>query len=123
MAHEIRFDYSVHGSYGGPKVGIIRPDAMVSAAAKTLASRSDAVIVAVGFDSDSEREGGDRGFELPPAQNELLKQLAAANKNVIVVGTSGGAVDKVPWLHRGPALFEAWYTPQDGGTALAQMLF
>src|SRR5258706_14164136 len=123
MAHEIRFDYFVHGSYGGPKVGIIRPDATVSAAAKTLASRSDAVIVAVGFDSDSESEGGDRGFELPPAQNELIKQLAAANKNVIVVVTSGGAVDMVPWLDRVPALFQAWYPGQEGGTALAQLLF
>jgi len=122
-AHKIRFEYFVHGSYGGPKVGIIRPDAMVSAAAKTLASRSDAVVVAVGFDSDSESEGGDRGFELPPAQNELIKQLAAANKNVIVVVTSGGAVEMVPWLDRVPALFQAWYPGQEGGTALAQMLF
>jgi beta-glucosidase len=122
-AHKIRFEYFVHGSYGGPKVGIIRPDAMVSAAAKTLASRSDAVVVAVGFDSDSESEGGDRGFELPPTQNELIKQLAAANKNVIVVVTSGGAVDMVPWLDRVPVLFQAWYPGQEGGTALAQMLF
>ena len=122
-AHKIRFEYFVHGSYGGPKVGIIRPDATVSAAAKTLASRSDAVVVAVGFDSDSESEGGDRGFELPPAQNELIKQIAAANKNAIVVVTSGGAVDMVPWLDRVPALFQAWYPGQEGGTALAQMLF
>jgi len=122
-AHKIRFDYFVHGSYGGPKVGVIRPDAMVSAAAKNLASRSDAVVVAVGFDSESESEGGDRGFELPPAQDELIKQLAAASKKVIVVVTSGGAVDMLPWLDRVPALFQAWYPGQEGGAALAQLLF
>ena len=48
--------------------------------------------MAVGFDSDSESEGGDHGFELPPAQDELIKQIATANKNLIVVVTSGGAV-------------------------------
>ena len=37
--------------------------------------------------------------------------------------TSGGAVDMVPWLDRVPALFQAWYPGQEGGTALAQMLF
>jgi beta-glucosidase len=122
-AHKIRFEYFVHGSYGGPKVGIIRPDTMVSASANTLASRADAVVVAVGFDPTSEGEGGDRGIALPPAQDELIKQLTAANKNVVVVVTSGGAVDMASWLDRVPALFQAWYPGQEGGTALAQLLF
>ena len=122
-AHKIRFEYFVHGTYGGPKFGIIRPEAVVSAAARALASRSDAVVVAVGFDPDSESEGGDRSSQLPPAQNELIKQLAAANKNTIVVVTSGGAVDMNPWLDHVPALFQAWYPGQEGGTALAQLLF
>ena len=122
-AHKIRFEYFVHGSYAGPKFGIIRPEAVVNANAKTLAANSDAVVVAVGFDPDSESEGGDRAFQLPPAQDELIKQLAAANKNVIVVVTSGGAVDMAPWLDRVPALFEAWYSGQEGGSALAQLLF
>ncbi len=122
-AHKIRFEYFVHGSYGGPKFGIVRPEAVVSAAAKALASRADAVVIAAGFNSDSESEGGDRGFQLPPAQDELIEQLAAANKNVIVVITSGGGVDMQPWLDRVPALFEAWYPGQEGGTALAQLLF
>ena len=37
--------------------------------------------------------------------------------------TSGGAVDLAPWLDRVPALFEAWYSGQEGGSALAQLLF
>ncbi len=124
-AHRIRLEYFVHDSWGGPgiKLGIIRPETMVSATAKTLASRADAVIIAVGFDPESESEGGDRTFQLPPAQDELISEMAAANKNAVVVVTSGGAVNMNAWLDRVPALFEAWYPGQEGGTALAQLLF
>jgi beta-glucosidase len=123
--HKIRFEYSVHWSWGGPTVrlGIVRPEAVVNAAAKALASKADAVVLAVGFDPDSEGEGADRTFELPPAQDELIRQVAAANKNAIVVVTSGGAVDMKAWLGHVPALFESWYAGQAQGTALVQLLF
>ncbi len=124
-AHKIRFEYSVHWSWGGPsvKLGIARPEAVVSASAQTLASKADAVVVAVGFDPDSESEGADRTFELPPAQDELIRRVGAANKNTIVVVTSGGAVDMNAWLGQVPALFESWYAGQAQGTALAQLMF
>ena len=123
--HKIRLEYFAHYTWGGPSVqfGIILPQTMVSAAAKALASRSDAVVIAAGFDSDIESEGGDRTFALPPAQDELIDQIAAANKNAVVVLTSGGAVDMASWLESVPAVFEAWYPGQEGGTALAQLLF
>jgi beta-glucosidase len=121
-AHKVRLEY---WSLGGlsVKFGIVRSEAVVTAAARALASRSDAAVVAVGFDPDSESEGGDRTFQLPPGQEELIQQLAAANKNTIVVVTSGGAVDMERWLDQVPALFQAWYPGQEGGTALAQLLF
>ena len=123
--HKIRFEYSVHWSWGGPsvKLGIVRPDQVVSATAKALASKADAVVLAAGFDPDSESEGADRTFQLPPVQDELINQIAAANKNTIVVLTSGGAVDVNAWLGHVPALFETWYAGQAQGTALAQLLF
>jgi beta-glucosidase len=123
--HKIRLEYFAHFTWGGPSVqlGIIRPETMVSATAKALATRADAVVIAAGFDSDIESEGGDRMFALPPAQDELINQIAAANKNAIVVVTSGGAVDMTPWLDHVPAVFEAWYPGQEGGKALAQLLF
>ena len=49
--------------------------------------------------------------------------MAAANKNTIVVMTSGGSVDMNAWLDRVPALVQAWYPGQEGGTALAEILF
>lgn len=124
-AHKIRLEYFAHYTWGGPmvKLGIMRPDAMVNASAKALAARSDAVVIAVGFDPDIESEGGDRGFQLPPAQDELINQIAAVNKKAIVVVTSGGSVDMNAWLDHVPALFEGWFPGQDGGTALAQLLF
>ncbi|HTR26852.1 MAG TPA: glycoside hydrolase family 3 C-terminal domain-containing protein [Terriglobales bacterium] len=123
--HKIRLEYFVHYSWGGPSIlfGAIRPEAVVSATAKSLAARADAVVIAVGFDSDIESEGGDRTFQLPPAQDELINAIAAANKNAIVVVTSGGAVDANAWIDHVPALFEAWFPGQDGGEALAQLLF
>jgi beta-glucosidase len=48
--------------------------------------------------------------------------MAAANRNTTVVVTSGGAVDMSAWIDRVPALVEAWYPGQEGGTALAEIL-
>jgi beta-glucosidase len=80
------------------------------------------VVVAVGFDQDSEGEGGDRTFTLPYGQDELIQAMAAANKKVIVAVTSGGNVDSSAWLDRVQALLETWYAGQEGGTTLAEIL-
>jgi beta-glucosidase len=81
------------------------------------------VVVPVGFDPYSETEGSDRTFHLPPGQDALVKAMLAANKKVIVVVTSGGGVDMNAWVDQTPAIMEAWYAGQEGGTALAQLLF
>jgi beta-glucosidase len=104
-------------------LGIVRPGNLVNAAAKSLASRADAVVVAVGFDTSNEGESADRTFQLPPGQDELVSEIAAVNKKIIVVVTSGGSVDMSAWVDRVPALLESWYSGQEGGTALAQLLF
>jgi beta-glucosidase len=123
--HKVVFEYFVHWSWGGPtiRLGIVRPEAMVQPEAVALAKRADAVVLAVGFDSDSESEGGDRTFQLPPAQDELIRAIAAANPKTIVVVTSGGAVDMRAWVDHVPALMQSWYAGEEGGAALAQLLF
>jgi len=105
------------------KMGIVRDGQFVSANAKKLAATSDVVVVCAGFDSESEAESADRTFRLPLGQDELIQEMAAANKNTIVVMTSGGSVDMNSWLDRVPALVQAWYPGQEGGTALAEILF
>jgi beta-glucosidase len=123
--HQIELDYYAHSGWGKTPVnlGIARPDTLVTPEAKAVASRVDAVVLAVGFDPSTEGESGDRTFRLPPGQDELISQITAANKNTIVVVTSGGGVDMTSWVDHVPALFEAWYPGQEGGTALAQLLF
>ncbi|HAF24386.1 MAG TPA: glycoside hydrolase [Blastocatellia bacterium] len=105
------------------KFGIIRHGSVVNEEAKKLASNADVVVVAAGFDPETESEGADRTFNLPPAQDELIEAVAAANKNTIVVVTSGGNVNMNGWLDHVPALIETWYPGQEGGTALAEVLF
>lgn len=105
------------------QLGITRHDGVVSAEAKKLAAAADAVVLAVGFDPRTESEGADRTFSLPPGQNELIRQISAVNKNIIVVITSGGAVDTGSWIDHVAAVLQAWYPGQEGGTALAEILF
>jgi beta-glucosidase len=123
--HQVELDYHATNGWGKATatLGIVRPEALVTAEAKSLAAHADAVIVAPGFDTASEGESGDRTFRLLPGQDELINQIAAMNKKTIVVMTSGGGVDMTAWVDRIPALLEAWYPGQEGGTALAQLLF
>ena len=105
------------------RLGIARTGHYVSGNAKKLAASADVVIVAAGFDAETEAESADRTFRLPLGQDELIQEMAAANKNTIVVMTSGGGVEMNAWLERVPALVQAWYPGQEGGTALAEVLF
>jgi beta-glucosidase len=122
--HKVVLEYFRNEGRGGAdiKVGIANRSAIIEPDAKALAAKADAVVLAVGFDPDTETESADRTFRLPPGQEELINQIAAANKNVIVVITSGGAVDMSEWLAKVPAVVEAWYPGQEGGTALAQIV-
>jgi len=123
--HEIEMDYYAKGGWGKTfaNLGIVQPEKLITSEAKALASKADAVVLAVGFDTADEGESGDREFQLPPGQDELVREITAANRKTVVVLTSGGGVDMSAWIDQIPALFEAWYPGQEGGTALAQLLF
>ena len=105
------------------RLGLARRGQMVDAEAKQFASAADVVVIAAGFDHEAEGEGADRTFTLLPGQDELIREVAALNKNTIVVMTSGGGVDMSGWLDLVRALIQAWYPGQEGGTALAEVLF
>jgi len=123
QAYKIRLEYfeSVGSAIVG--FGVARAEAFVGRETKPLAVKADAVIICVGFDPKTESEGFDRPFQLPGGQDELVRQISAVNKNVIVVLTAGGNVDMTRWIDNVPAILHAWYPGQDGGTALAQILF
>src|SRR5947209_5225293 len=105
------------------RLGVVRRGHLLRLRVNRRAAPHDAVVVAAGFGPETESEGADRTFGLPPGQDELTQEMAAANKNTIVVVTSGGSVDMSGWVERVPALIEAWYPGQEGGTALAEVLF
>lgn len=105
------------------RLGIVPLDGVVDSQAKAMAAKAGVVVLAVGFDPKTEGEGSDRTFRLPPGQEQLIQEIAAANRNTIVVLTGGGAVDMSSWLARVPAVLQAWYPGQEGGTALAEILF
>jgi len=108
---------------GSLKIGIAQEGTLVNQSAIDMAKKADAVIVAVGYDADVETEGADREFQLPPGQDELIEKVAAANPNTIVTVTSGGSIDASRWIEHIGALLENWYPGEDGGTALAEVVF
>lgn len=87
------------------------------------AKESDIAIVCVGFNNDTEVEGADRTFDLPGYQDALIEAVAKANKNTIVVVNAGGAVNMQNWINKVKCVVYAWYPGQDGGQALAEILY
>ena len=69
-------------------------------------------------------KGGDRtSIELPKVQRDFLKALKAAGKQVIFVNCSGSAIALTPETESCDAILQAWYPGQEGGTAVADVLF
>jgi len=96
------------------------------AAGAAAATGADVAIV---FASDAQREFVDKpcltlecGNPSRGDQDGLIAAVAAANPRTIVVLETGGPV-LMPWVDQVPAVLEAWYPGQEGGTALARVLF
>jgi beta-glucosidase len=89
----------------------------------TAAAAADAALVCIGFNESSERESNDRTFELPAYQDSLIRCIAKANPNTIVLLNAGGNVAMQSWINEVPGLLHTWYAGQEGGTAIAEILF
>lgn len=69
-------------------------------------------------------KGGDRtDIELPEAQRKVIAMLHKAGKKVIFVNCSGGAIALVPETENCEAIMQAWYPGEQGGQAVAEVLF
>ena len=93
------------------------------------AGAARAADVAVVFASDSQTEFVDKpcltlqcGNPQKGDQDGLIRAVAAANPNTVVVLQTGGPV-LTPWADEVRAIVEAWYPGAEGGTALARVLF
>jgi beta-glucosidase len=104
-------------------LGIAYLPELISAETREMAAKADVVIIAAGFNPRSEGEGHDRTFALPWGQDTLIETIAAINPRTIVTLTGGGGMDTRGWLSKVPALLQIWYPGQEGGTAVAEVLF
>jgi len=85
------------------------------------AKKAEVAVVAVGI---VEGEGYDRAnLDLPGSQEKLIQEVAATGTPTVVVLINGSAVTMRNWIHKIPAVVEAWYPGEEGGNALADVLF
>ena len=86
------------------------------------ARNADAVVVVIGSNRQWETEGHDRpDLGLVGEQDELVRQVAAANPNTVVVVNAGSPVE-MPWAEDVRAIVMLWYPGEEGAPALARVL-
>jgi len=119
----IRFDYVSQANLIRAGMVALPPEEVLAPNVKKIAALADVAVVTVGFNSDTEGEGHDRTFHMPPGQEILINAVAAVNPHTIVVLTAGGSVSTAGWLEHVPVLLHTWYAGSRGGTALARVLF
>lgn len=89
-----------------------------------LARNSDITIAVLGMNKSLEREGRDRDSNLlPEDQMEFIKRIMAVNPRTVVVLVAGSSL-AIEWIDDNvPAILNAWYPGEQGGTAIARALF
>jgi beta-glucosidase len=99
-------------------------------AAEAMARRADVAIVFVGETEATNREAwseshrGDRdSLDLLGAQDELVRRVVETGTPTVVVLINGRPLSAGYVASHVPAVLEAWFLGQEGGTAMAQVLF
>lgn len=88
------------------------------------AGKADLVIYVGGLNKNYQQdsEAGDReDMGLSFGQDELIKELLAANPNTVLVFLSGNAIE-MPWINMAPAIVQGWFLGSETGNALANVL-
>ncbi len=89
-----------------------------------LAKRADVVILLVGTTLAIEAEGRDRTtLDLPGNQQALVDAVIAANSKTVVVELNAGPLAVPTIAEQAAAMLEAWWGGEEGGTAIAEVLF
>jgi beta-glucosidase len=92
--------------------------------AVSVATKADVAVVMIGRSPELESEDFDiKSLDLPSGQDELISAVAKANRNTIVVINAGGPVIMSKWIDQVPAIVDMWYGGQEGGNAIADILF
>jgi len=100
------------------------------AEAARAAAKADLAVLVLGNNAGmgdavfTEGESGDRScLDLPGRQEELVDAVVNANRNTVVVLVNGSAMTMERWHNKPRAILEAWYPGEEGGTAVAAVLF
>lgn len=119
----------VTGEYNGVVTGQDLSDdrspAQLIDEAVRMARDADYVVFVGGLNKSAHQdcEDSDRaGLELPYAQDDVIRALAAANPNLVVVNVSGNAV-AMPWIKDVPAVVQAWFLGSEAGNSIADVIF
>ncbi|KFF95647.1 beta-glucosidase [Streptomyces scabiei] len=97
------------------------PDDLIAEAVEA-ARAADTAVVVVATTDRVESEGFDRkDLRLPGRQDDLVRAVAAANPDTVVVVNSGSPVE-LPWREDVAAALLTWFPGQEGGAALADVL-
>jgi beta-glucosidase len=122
-AYDIRIEYYENGGAAAASFGWnLKPkeDDGVQEAVEA-AKKSEAAVVVTGI---FEGEGRDRAkLDLPGLQEELIKAVSETGVPTVVVLINGSAVTMSSWIDRMAAIVEAWYPGEEGGNALADVIF
>jgi beta-glucosidase len=123
-------------TYGDARVQFVwaEPRPKLRAEALAAAAQADAVVMVMGLSANLEGEqldlklegfaGGDRTrLDLPAPQRELVRDVTALGKPVVLVALSGSALALNWEQSHVPAILAAWYPGQAAGDALARVLF
>ncbi|HEY6504178.1 MAG TPA: glycoside hydrolase family 3 C-terminal domain-containing protein, partial [Chitinophagaceae bacterium] len=85
------------------------------------AKRSDIALIVAGI---NEGEFQDRAMlSLPGHQEEMISRVAATGKPVVVLLVGGSAVTMQSWISKADAIVDVWYPGEEGGHAIAGILF
>jgi len=125
-----QYDIMVEYYEGGNNASVMlewqleKPELKFDSEAIEIAKKADVAVIFAGLSPEWESEGFDReNMELPGAQDALIKAVAKANKNTIVVLNNGTPITMTKWIGKVPAVVEAWYLGQETGNAIADILF
>lgn len=132
--YDIQLDYMQLSGGATLKFDLATVSAITPAETVRRAADSDVVIFVGGISPNLEREeasvtepgfdNGDRtSIELPQAQRDILKALHEAGKKIVLVNCSGSAVALTPEQETCDAILQAWYPGEQGGNAVADVLF
>jgi beta-glucosidase len=124
QTYHIKLEFYDNGGEAICLMGWRLPGEDLTAEAVEAAKNSDVALVFAGTNKQIESEGFDRpDLELPNGQSDLVAAVAKANKNTIVVLNNGGPVIVNQWLKDVSAVLETWFYGQEGGNAIADVLF